>query len=167
MSRISLVLAMSTNGMIGANGTMPWRIPDDMKHFKAMTMGKPIVMGRKTWDSFPKRPLPGRTNIVITRDTNWHAEGAVVVHSLKEAIARAGDAPEVAVIGGAEIFKLALPRADLVHLTQVHRDFAGDTRMPLFDKAYWRETTRDNRTTPDGLAYSFVTLERQNAQSRY
>jgi dihydrofolate reductase len=160
MSRISLVLAMSTNGMIGANGTMPWRIAEDMKHFKAVTMGKPIVMGRKTWDSFPKKPLPGRTNIVITRDANWVADGALVAHSLDEAIARAGDAPEVAVIGGAEIFELALPRADLVHLTQVHGDFAGDTRMPPFDPAHWRETAREDHATPEGLAYSFVTLER-------
>ena len=161
MSRISLVLAMASNGMIGVDGGMPWRIPDDMKHFKAVTMGKPIVMGRKTWDSFPKKPLPGRTNIVITRDAAWHAEGAVVAHALDEAFAKASDAEEIAVIGGAQIYKLALPRADLVHLTEVHRDFAGDTHMPLFDQAHWRETTRDNRTTPEGLAYSFVTLERR------
>jgi dihydrofolate reductase len=161
MSRISLVLAVASNGTIGADGGMPWRIPDDMKHFKAVTMGKPIVMGRKTWDSFPKKPLPGRTNIVITRDPGWRAEGAVVAHSLDDAFAKAGEAEEIAVIGGAQIYRLALPRADLVHLTQVHRDFAGDTHMPLFDKARWRETTREDRTTPGGLAYSFVTLERR------
>jgi dihydrofolate reductase len=167
MSRISLVLAMASNGMIGADGGMPWRIPEDMKHFKAVTMGKPIVMGRKTWDSFPKKPLPGRTNIVITSDANWRAEGAVAVHSFDEGVARAGDAAEIAVIGGAQIYKLALSHADLVHLTEVHREFAGDTHMPLFDKAHWRETTREDHATPEGLAYSFVTLERQNVQSRY
>lgn len=161
MSRISLVLAMASNGMIGVDGGMPWRIPDDMKHFKAVTMGKPIVMGRKTWDSFPKKPLPGRTNIVITRDANWRAEGAVVAHALDEAFAKASDAEEIAVIGGAQIYKLALPRADLVHLTEVHRDFAGDTHMPLFDATQWRETSRENHTMPDGLGYSFVTLERR------
>jgi dihydrofolate reductase len=161
MSRISLVLAMATNGAIGLNGAMPWRIPEDMKHFKAVTMGKPIVMGRKTWDSFPKKPLPGRANIVITRDANWRGDGAVVAHSLDEALAEAGEADEIAVIGGAEIYKLALPRADLVHLTQVHRDFAGDTHMPLFDAAHWRETAREDHATPEGLAYSFVTLERR------
>jgi dihydrofolate reductase len=161
MSRISLVLAMATNGAIGLNGTMPWRIPEDMKHFKAVTMGKPIVMGRKTWDSFPKKPLPGRANIVITRDANWRGEGAVVAHSLDEALAEAGEADEIAVIGGAEIYKLALPCADLVHLTQVHRDFAGDTHMPPFDAAHWRETAREDHATPEGLAYSFVTLERR------
>jgi dihydrofolate reductase len=161
MSRISLVLAMASNGMIGVEGGMPWRIPEDMKHFKAVTMGKPIVMGRKTWDSFPKKPLPGRANIVITRDLNWRAEGAVVAHSLDDALAHAGAAEEIAVIGGAQVYKLALPRADLVHLTEVNRDFAGDTHMPLFDKAAWRETSRENHTTPDGLDYSFVTLERR------
>ncbi|HEX3675637.1 MAG TPA: dihydrofolate reductase [Rhizomicrobium sp.] len=161
MSRISLVLAMATNGAIGLNGAMPWRIPEDMKHFKAVTMGKPIVMGRKTWDSFPKKPLPGRANIVITRDANWRGDGAVVAHSLDEALAEAGEADEIAVIGGAEIYKLALPRADLVHLTQVHRDFAGDTHMPPFDAAHWRETAREDHATPEGLAYSFVTLERR------
>jgi dihydrofolate reductase len=161
MSRISLVLAMASSGVIGVDGGMPWRIPEDMKHFKAVTMGKPIVMGRKTWDSFPKKPLPGRTNIVVTRDANWHSEGAVVAHSFKDAIALAGGAEEVAVIGGAQIYKLALPCADLVHLTQVHRDFAGDTHMPPFNSADWRETSRDDHATPEGLAYSFVTLERR------
>jgi dihydrofolate reductase len=161
MSRVSLVLAMASNGMIGVDGGMPWRIPDDMKHFKAVTMGKPIVMGRKTWDSFPKKPLPGRTNIVVTRDPDWRGEGAVAVHTLDAALAR--DAEEIAVIGGAQIYKLALPRADLVHLTQVHRDFAGDTHMPPFDNAVWRETAREDHATPEGLAYSFVTLERRAA----
>jgi dihydrofolate reductase len=161
MSRISLVLAMATNGVIGVNGALPWRIPEDMKHFKAVTMGKPILMGRKTWDSFPKKPLPGRANIVITRDAGWAATGAIAVHSLDDAVARAGDADEVAVIGGAEIYRLALPRAALVHLTEVHADFAGDTRMPRFDPALWHETMRENRATQEGLAYSFVTLERR------
>jgi dihydrofolate reductase len=142
---------------------MPWRIAEDMKHFKAVTMGKPILMGRKTWDSFPKKPLPGRTNIVITRDTSWNAEGAVAVHSLDDAIARAGNVEEIAVIGGAEIFTLALPRADLVHLTEVHGDFAGDSFVPAFDPAIWRETAREDHAVPDGPAYSFVTLERRAA----
>jgi dihydrofolate reductase len=161
MSRISLVLAMASNGTIGVEGRIPWRIPDDMKHFKAVTMGKPILMGRKTWDSFPKKPLPGRTNIVVTRDRNWRGDGAVTVHSLDDAIARAGDVEEIAIIGGAEIYKLTLPRADLIHLTQVHRDFAGDTHMLPFDSGLWRETARDDHQTAEGLRYSFVTLERQ------
>lgn len=159
---VSLVLARADNGVIGANNALPWRIPDDMKRFKALTMGKPIVMGRKTWDSFPKKPLPGRTNIVVTRDPNWHANGAVVVHSLADALARAdSEKPsEIAVIGGAEIYRLALPHARLIHLTEVHADAKGDVSLPAFG-ADWRETAREDHATPDGLAYSYVTLERR------
>ena len=162
MSRVALVLARATNGVIGANNAIPWRISDDLKRFKTITMGKPIIMGRKTWDSFPKKPLPGRTNIVITRDRNWQADGAVVVHSLEAALAQAhAEYPdEIAVIGGAEIYRLALPLADLVHLTEVHGDFVGDVTMPPFG-ADWRETAREDHVTPEGLRYSYVTLERR------
>ena len=157
-----MVVARADNGVIGDAGKIPWRIADDMKHFKAMTMGKPIVMGRKTWDSFPKRPLPGRTNIVITRDKAWHAEGAVVAHSLDEALAHArSEAPEeIAVIGGAEIYKWALPHADLIHLTEIHTEAVGDVSMPPFQSG-WRETTREDHATPEGLCYSYVTLVRE------
>ena len=160
---VSLVLARADNGVIGDRGALPWRIADDMKRFKAITMGKPIVMGRKTWDSFPKKPLPGRTNIVITRDTNWRADGAVAVHSLDEALAKARseNPAEIAVIGGAEIYKLAWAKADVVHLTEVHADAKGDVSMPAFDTAHWREETREEGTTPDGLRYSYVTLRRR------
>jgi len=159
---VSFVLARADNGVIGADNAIPWRIPEDMKRFKALTIGKPIVMGRKTWDSFPKRPLPGRTNIVITRDTNWRADGAVVVHSLDAALARAQSehSSEIAIIGGAEIYKLALPRAGLIHLTEVHIDAHGDVFLPPFDPAAWREIVREDRVTPDGLRYSFVNLQR-------
>lgn len=160
---ISLVLAMASNNVIGVNNQIPWRIPEDMKHFKAITMGKPVIMGRKTWDSLPRKPLPGRSNIVITRDINWKAEGAVVSLSLNDAIAVAQcETPtEIAVIGGAEIYKAALPRASIVHLTDVHRAFDGDVHMPPFDPAHWRETARENGETPDGLRYSYVTLARR------
>src|SRR5580692_9807267 len=119
---IVLVLAMADNGVIGASGGIPWRIPEDMKRFKAMTMGKPIVMGRKTWDSFPKKPLPGRTNIVVTRNRTWKADGAVVVHSFDEALAKARseNPSEIAVVGGAEIYTAALPHATRIELTEVH-----------------------------------------------
>jgi len=160
---VSFVLARADNGVIGANNAIPWRIPDDMKRFKAITMGKPIVMGRKTWDSFPKKPLPGRTNIVITRDTNWQADGAVVVHSLDDALQRAeSEKPdEIAVIGGAEIWKLALPFANRIHLTEVHMDAKGDVSVPAFDTEHWRETDREDHATPNGLRYSYVTLVRR------
>jgi dihydrofolate reductase len=160
---ISFVLARADNGVIGNRGAIPWRISEDLKRFKAITMGKPIVMGRKTWDSFPKKPLPGRTNIVITRGRDWRAEGAVVVHSLEMALARAeSEHPdEIAVIGGAEIWHLALPFARRIHLTEVHTDAKGDVSFPPFDPAQWRETAREDHATADGLRYSYVTLERR------
>jgi dihydrofolate reductase len=160
---ISFVLARADNGVIGDRGTIPWRIPEDLKRFKAITMGKPIVMGRKTWDSFPKKPLPGRTNIVITRDPNWRADGAVAVTSLDVALARAeSEKPdEIAIIGGAEIWKLALPHANRIHQTEVHIDAKGDVSFPAFDTAQWRETAREDHATADGLRFSYVTLDRR------
>lgn len=159
---IVLVLAMSDNGVIGDRGTIPWRIPEDMKRFKALTIGKPIIMGRRTWDSFPRKPLPGRSNIVITRDPSWRAPGAVTVHSLGEALekARSENPSEIAVIGGALIYNAALPLAARVELTEVHVTTSGDTHFPAFEKSAWRETAREEHTTADGLRYSFVTLER-------
>lgn len=160
---VSLVLAMASNGVIGVNNQMPWRIPDDMKRFKAITMGKPVIMGRKTWDSLPRKPLPGRSNIVVTRDTNWSADGASVAHSFDDAIAVAQrETPtEIAVIGGAKIYEAALPRASIIHLTEVHGEFDGDVHMPAFDPAHWQEMTREDGETPDGLRYSYVTLARR------
>lgn len=162
MTRIALVLAMADNGVIGDRSRIPWRIADDMKHFKALTLGKPCIMGRKTWESLPKKPLPGRTNIVITRDDGFEAQDAVVAHSLEEALERAGveNPEEIAIVGGAEIYAAALPRADRIYLTEVHREFAGDTYF-RFDRDAWREMARENCMAPDGLAYSFVTLERR------
>jgi dihydrofolate reductase len=163
MTIISMVLARAGNGVIGDKGGIPWRIPEDMKRFKALTMGHPIVMGRKTWDSFPKKPLPGRTNIVVTRDASWKADGAVAAHSLDEALtkARTEDPTEIAIIGGTAIYLAALPYATRIHLTEVHIAPAGDTTMPPFDPAAWRETSREDHTAPDGLAYSYVTLDRR------
>jgi dihydrofolate reductase len=133
-----------------------------MRRFKALTLGKPIIMGRKTWDSFPKKPLPGRTNIVVTRDRSWQAPGAVVTHSFDEALekARSENPSAIAVVGGAEIYKTALPHADRVELTQVHNDVSGDTHLAPFDESAWRETAREDRTTGDGLRFSYVTLVR-------
>jgi dihydrofolate reductase len=161
MSLVVLVVAIADNGVIGDRGKIPWRISDDMKHFKDITMGKPIVMGRKTWDSLPRKPLPGRTNIVLTRDTAFSAADAAIVYTMDEALAfAASEQPrEIAVIGGADIYKAALPRASRIYLTEVHRDFPGDAHF-AFDRAAWRETSREDRTTPEGLAYSFVVLER-------
>ena len=164
MTDIVMVLAVADDGAIGAGGTIPWRIPEDMQRFKALTMGKPLVMGRKTWDSLPRKPLPGRTNIVVTRDRAWTAEGAVVAHSLDEALARArrGNPREIVVAGGAEIYRAALPLATRVELTEVHTKVSGAalTLMPPFDRGVWRETAREEHATAHGLRYSYVTLVR-------
>ena len=163
MSAITLVLARADNGVIGDAGRIPWRIPDDMRRFKALTTGNPIVMGRKTWESFPRRPLPGRTNIVITRDKTYAATGAVVVHSLGDALQHAArEVPDaIMIVGGAEIYREVLSRATRVELTEVHRDFPGDAVVCEFDKSDWREVAREEHATADGLRYSYVTLERK------
>jgi dihydrofolate reductase len=160
---IALVLAMADNGVIGAQGGIPWRIPEDMRYFKGLTLGKPCIMGRKTWESLPKKPLPGRTNIVVTRDRSFSADGAVVAHSFEEALslAKKESLSEIMIIGGAEIYAAALPLADTVYLTEVHRAFEGDTMLRGFARDRWEEIAREEHATPDGLAYSFVTLRRK------
>jgi len=158
MGRITFHLARADNGVIGRDGKLPWHLPADLKRFKARTMGKPMIMGRKTFDSFPS-PLPGRRHIVLTRDTGWSADGAEVAHSPEQALALAGDG-EVAVIGGAEIFALLLDRADCIELTEIHCDAEGDAIVPDFGDD-WRETAREEHESEAGRpAYSFVTLER-------
>lgn len=160
--KIHVIVAAASNGVIGKDGAMPWRIPEDLKRFKALTMGHPILMGRKTWDSIG-RPLPGRENIVITRQ-KLDLAGATVVRSLDEALdhARARGATDAFVIGGGEIYQQALPRADVVHLTAVHAAFEGDVRFPALGGA-WRETARETRAqdAPQALRYDFVTYERK------
>ncbi|RYD55743.1 MAG: dihydrofolate reductase [Sphingomonadales bacterium] len=155
---ITFHLARADNGVIGRDGKLPWHLPADLRRFKARTMGKPMVMGRKTFESFPS-PLPGRRHIVLTRDTGWSADGAEVAHTPEEAIALAGD-DEIAVIGGAEVFALFLPQADRIELTEVHDAADGDTVMPAFGLA-WGEVAREDFDSEAGRpAYSFVTLER-------
>lgn len=162
---IAVVVAQAANGVIGQHGKIPWHIPADMRRFKAITMGKPCVMGRKTWDSLPKKPLPGRTNIVLTRDGNFHGQGAVVARSLEEALARAEvESPgEICVIGGADICRAILPHAARVYLTEVHAGFDGDVTMPVFNALEWKEVAREDHGPGEtgGLAFSFVTLERR------
>lgn len=160
MSRIALVVARAANGIIGDRGRLPWRIPEDMRRFKQLTIGKPCIMGRKTWDSLSKKPLPGRANIVVTRDPGFGAEDAVVAHSLDEAIHCVQTAEEIAVIGGEEIYRAALPRTDVVYLTEVLAEFAGDAHFPPTNPAEWREIAREDHVTDAGLKYRFLTLER-------
>lgn len=152
--RITFHVARADNGVIGRDGGLPWRLPEDLKRFKALTMGRPMIMGRRTFESLPGL-LPGRRHIVLTRDAGWGAPGAEVAHSVEEALAMAGEADEVAVIGGAEIFALFMERAGRIELTEVHRTVAGDTRMPPLGPG-WRVAAREM----GGPDFDFVTLER-------
>lgn len=155
---IFLIYARAANGVIGRDGTLPWRLPADLRRFKAMTIGKPMIMGRKTFESFPA-PLPGRRHIVLTRDEAWSAAGAEVAHGVDQALALAGGG-EVAVIGGAEIYALLLASAHRVELTEIHADYAGDTFVPPLG-AEWREVSREEHAgADDGPGYAFVTLVR-------
>ena len=164
-----LVVAVAENGVIGRSGRLPWRIPGDLKHFKAVTMGKPLVMGRKTYESIGK-PLPGRTNIVLTRDIDWRADGVLVGHSLDEVLRLANDdakqsgAREIAVIGGSALFEETLPRAAKIELTEVHAKPEGDVFFPEYDRSAFRETRREGpmQGENDEFAYSVVTLERKS-----
>ena len=156
---IFLVVARAANGVIGHEGCLPWHLPADLKHFKALTMGKPMIMGRKTFESLPGL-LPRRRHIVLTRDAGWQAAGAEGASDLDAALALAGDAEAIAVIGGGQIYALALPRANRVELTEVDIDVAGDTMMPPLGPD-WRETARVTHPAVDGRpAHAFVTLRR-------
>jgi dihydrofolate reductase len=157
---IVFVLARGRNGVIGRDGDLPWRIPADLKRFKALTLGAPMLMGRKTFESLPGL-LPGRRHIVLTRDPAWRAEGAEVVHSVDAAIAAAGG-DRLSVVGGAEIYALLLDRADRIELTEVDDAPEGDTIVPTFDPAIWREDAREAHAATDGRpAFAFVTLRRR------
>jgi dihydrofolate reductase len=157
MSEIVLVVAIADNGVIGKDGAIPWHISEDMKRFKALTLGHTVVMGRKTWDSLPKKPLPGRINVVVTRQTDWQAQGAITASSLGQATS--GTSGTVMVIGGQEIYERAMPLASRIELTEVHKAFDGDAKFEL-DRSGWHETAREDRVAPDGLRYSYVTLTR-------
>ena len=160
---IILFLARAKNGVIGNGGEIPWRIPADQRRFKQLTMGKPMIMGRKTFDSLPGL-LEGRRHIVLTRDLEWDEEGAEVVRSVDEALKHA-NAPHVAVIGGAEIYALFLPHADKIELTEIDDNPHGDTSVPAFDPDIWQETAREMHSSEDGRpAFTFITLVRKDAE---
>ena len=157
---IVLVVARAQNGAIGRDGTLPWHIPADLRHFKDVTMGTPMIMGRKTFASLPKL-LPGRRHIVLTRDERWSAQGAEVAHSIDEAVALAAS-DRTSVIGGAEIFELFMPLATAIELTEVHADIDGDTFMPPPDPALWREIScEDHPAEADRPPFSFIRLGRR------
>ncbi len=160
MPEISLIVAMAENRVIGGDNKLLWHLPEDLKHFKALTTGKPIIMGRKTYDSIG-RPLPNRTNIVITRQQNWTAEGVSVVPSLEEALKTAEtiNEKEIMVIGGAQVYEAALPFATRVYLTLLHKVYTGDAVFPELPEKEWTETARVSNTGP-GIDYDFITYQR-------
>ena len=161
MTTITIVVAADERDGIGRAGQLPWHLPADLRRFKSLTMGKPMIMGRRTWDSIG-RPLPGRHSIVVTRDRSLAIEGASVVHSFEAALQAAGAAPEACVIGGADIFAHALPVARVIELTRVHAQVSTDTFFPPIDPDAWRETHRELHSADEAHAYpfSFITLER-------
>lgn len=164
--RRSLVVAVARNGVIGRDNALPWKLPEDLAYFKRVTMGSPVVMGRRTYESIGK-PLPGRLNIVVTRDRNYRAAGCTVVHSLDEAWRAAGDAPDVFVIGGTSLFEETLPYADVIHLTEVDANVEGDTYFPAFDRGEWHETeiARHPADARHALPFRIVKLERRRGAS--
>lgn len=167
MTDLAIIVAVAENGVIGNNNSLPWKLPEDLQNFKRITMGKPVVMGRKTYESIGK-PLPGRTNIVITRNVSFHAEGVQVVHSIDDALAMASEIAahagvgEVMVMGGADIYAATIPRADRLYITEVHASVEGDAVLPTIDWTCWREVCREQRVaqSPNPYDYSFVCYER-------
>jgi len=157
--KISLVAAVARGGVIGRGGTIPWRIPEDAQRFRALTMGHPVVMGRRTWDSLPVRfrPLPGRRNVVVTRNRAWHADGAERAGSLPDALRLLDGAPQVFVIGGAELYAAALPLADELLLTEIDAEVEGDTFFPSWDRTAFEEASREEHVSETGIPFSFVT----------
>jgi dihydrofolate reductase len=158
---VSIIVAMSRNRTIGINNTLPWRCPEDLKHFKALTMGHHMIMGRKTFDSIGKA-LPGRTTVVITRDKYLKIEGCIVTHSLQEALNACSQDTEAFIVGGADIYTQSLALADTLYITEIQHDVEGDAHFPYFDKNAWQETAREVRSqdSPQPLHYHFVTYQR-------
>lgn len=158
---ISLIVAMARNGVIGVDNRLPWRLPADLRYFKSLTMGKPIIMGRRTFESLPGI-LPGRRHIVITRNRAYRGEGCELVHSVDEALKIAGEVPEVMVVGGGGLYRETLPRADRLYLTRVEADVAGDTFFPEIDWDQWQEVSRDSHPADEHnqFAYTFIVLNR-------
>lgn len=159
---LSIIVAMAQNHTIGVNNTLPWRCPEDLKHFKTLTMGHHMIMGRKTFDSIG-RPLPGRTTVVATRNTDLKVDGCLIAHSLKEAIAACAGDEQIFIVGGAELYRQAIALADTLYITEIQQDIDGDAFFPDFDKNTWQETSREVRSqeTPQPLNYHFVTYQRK------
>ena len=166
MTQLVLIAVVARHGVIGRDGRMPWHLPEDLRHFRQATAGSPVIMGRKTWDSLPSRfrPLPGRDNIVVTRQVHWQAEGARVVHSLAEALSAASHAERAFVIGGAELYAAALPLADELLLTEIEADVVGDTHFPDWPRQDFVELRRERHhaAPPNDFDFSFVAYRRRS-----
>jgi dihydrofolate reductase len=162
--RISLVAAVARGGVIGRDGTIPWRIAEDARRFREVTIGHPVVMGRRTWESLPERfrPLPGRRNVVVTRNPEWHADGAERAGSLEDALLLVEGAERVSVIGGAELYADALPLADELLLTEIDLEVQGDTFFPAWDRSEFDEESREEHVSEDGIPFAFVTYVRRS-----
>ena len=158
-TRIYLIAAIAGNGVIGANGKLPWHLPEDLKHFKNLTLGHPVIMGRRTWESLGK-PLPGRENIVISRKPGYEAPGASVASTIAAAVALCSGEPLAFVIGGAEIYAAALPLADGLVITEIQQDYEGDTRFPAWERRAWRVSQKETHTSAQGVRFDFVLYER-------
>lgn len=158
--RLSIIAAVARNGVIGIENRLPWRLPEDLRHFKRLTLGHHLIMGRKTYESIG-RPLPGRVTIILTRDPGYRAEGCLTAGSIEDALRLCGDDPEVFVVGGAELYAQSLPRADRLYLTEIDADFAGDAYFPGLDRLQWAEVSREPHVSDTGLAYAFVTYQRR------
>jgi len=163
MTSLSIIVAMAKNRVIGANNTLPWHLPADLKHFKALTMGHHLIMGRKTFDSIGK-PLPGRTSVVVTRNRTLKIEGCAVVHSLEEAIAACANDNEIFIAGGADIYAQAMPLVDTLYVTEIQRDVEGDAHFPEFNRDEWQEAARaiHHQEKPESLEYHFIEYRRND-----
>jgi dihydrofolate reductase len=160
--RVSAVVAASDNNVIGKDGGLPWHVSSDLKLFKEITLGKPVIMGRRTWESLPRKPLPGRRNIVITRNPDYVAEGAEIVRSVDEALAVCAGEPEVSIIGGGQVYEQAMSRTDRIYLTRIHLEVDGDTLLPDLPAQEWREVERRafDKGERDDAAFTLVVLDR-------
>jgi len=159
MTSLALIVAVAQHGVIGKNNTLPWHLPEDLKRFRALTMGHHIIMGRKTYESLG-RLLPGRTTVIVTRNRQYSVEGALIAHTLQEAIQLCGDDPEVFLIGGAELFADGLKLADKLYLTTIDAEYEGDVFFPEFDPAAWQKVSQETHTSANELAFSYITYTR-------
>ena len=160
MTQLSIIVAVANGNVIGINNSMPWHLPEDLKRFRTLTTGHHIVMGRKTYESLG-RLLPGRTTVIVTRNHDYAVEGAIIAHSVEEALAACTDDDEVFLIGGAELYQQGFIHADKLYLTEVHADFEGDAFLPQFDLSRWQEDFRESHAADNGLTFSYVTYTRR------